>query len=84
MNRRADRTINHFSIRMGTSEIYRVVEESPKVRDSLVVDLEYLGCPSLMFLFVVLQHGHVIDDAIGERIYARIRTKPSASRSPTR
>ncbi|MDB5915605.1 MAG: acsA4, partial [Ramlibacter sp.] len=51
---RSDSTINRSGIRMGTAEIYRVVEELPEVRDSLVVDLEYLGRPSWMPLFVVL------------------------------
>jgi len=40
---RSDATINRHGIRMGTSEIYRVVEEVPEVLDSMVVDLEYLG-----------------------------------------
>ena len=39
---RSDSTINRFGIRMGTAEIYRVVEELPELHDSLVVDLEYL------------------------------------------
>jgi acetoacetyl-CoA synthetase len=79
---RSDSTINRFGIRMGTSEIYRVVEELPEVRDSLVVDLEYLGRPSLMLLFVVLQQGQVIDDALRERIKLQIRTKASARHVP--
>ena len=65
-------------IRMGTAEIYRVVEEMPEVRDSLVVDLEYLGRSSFMPLFVVLQPDCVLDDALRERIRAQIRTKASA------
>jgi acetoacetyl-CoA synthetase len=79
---RSDSTINRFGIRMGTSEIYRVVEELPEVRDSLVVDLEYLGRPSLMILFVVLQQGQVIDGALRERINLQIRTKASARHVP--
>jgi len=51
---RSDATINRHGIRMGTSEIYRVVESLPEVADSLVVDLEYLGKPSYLVLFVVL------------------------------
>lgn len=51
---RSDSTINRHGIRMGTSELYRVVEEFPEVQDSLVVDLEYLGKESFMALFVVL------------------------------
>jgi acetoacetyl-CoA synthetase len=52
---RSDSTINRYGIRMGTSEIYRVVEEQPEVMDSLVIDLEYLGRESFMALFVVLR-----------------------------
>jgi acetoacetyl-CoA synthetase len=52
---RSDSTINRHGIRMGTSELYRVIEEAPEVADSLVVDLEYLGRPSFLALFVVLR-----------------------------
>lgn len=52
---RSDSTINRHGIRMGTSELYRVVEEFPEVADSIVVDLEYLGRESYMALFVVLR-----------------------------
>jgi acetoacetyl-CoA synthetase len=59
---RSDATINRHGIRMGTSEIYRVVEEFPEILDSLVVDLEYLGRPSYMALFVVLRDGSAVTD----------------------
>jgi acetoacetyl-CoA synthetase len=52
---RSDSTVNRYGIRMGTAEIYRVVEEFPEVADSLVIDLEYLGRESYMALFVVLR-----------------------------
>ena len=79
---RSDSTINRFGIRIGTSEIYRVVEELPEVQDSLAVDLRYLRRRSLMILFVVLQQGQVIDDALRERIKNRIRIKASARHVP--
>lgn len=79
---RSDSTINRFGIRMGTAEIYRVVEEIPEVRDSLVVDLEYLGRPSFLPLFVVLQPGVVLDPALQERIRDQIRIKASARHVP--
>jgi acetoacetyl-CoA synthetase len=79
---RSDSTINRFGIRMGTAEIYRVVEELPEVRDSLVVDLEYLGRPSFLALFVVLQPGHGLDDALKKKIFDQIRTKASARHVP--
>lgn len=58
---RSDATINRHGIRMGTSEIYRVVEAAPEVADSLVVDLEYLGGESFLALFVVLRDASVAD-----------------------
>jgi acetoacetyl-CoA synthetase len=79
---RSDSTINRHGIRMGTAEIYRVVEELPEVRDSLVVDLEYLGRPSFMPLFVVLAPGRPLDDALKTRIAQQIRTNASARHVP--
>jgi acetoacetyl-CoA synthetase len=79
---RSDSTINRFGIRMGTAEIYRVVEELPGLADSLVVDLEYLGRPSFMPLFVVLKPGVVLDDALKARIAQQIRSQASARHVP--
>ena len=79
---RSDSTINRFGIRIGTAEIYRVVEELPEVRDSLVVDLEYLGRPSFMPLFVVLQPDIALDRPLIERIQQQIRTKASGRHVP--
>jgi acetoacetyl-CoA synthetase len=79
---RSDSTINRHGIRMGTAEIYRVVEELPEIRDSLVVDLEFLGRESFMPLFVVLKPGFVLDDALKAKIAQQIRTKASARHVP--
>jgi acetoacetyl-CoA synthetase len=79
---RSDTTINRHGIRMGTAEIYRVVEDMPEVADSLVVDLEYLGRPSYMPLFVVLAPGVGMDDSLKARIKDQIRTKASARHVP--
>jgi acetoacetyl-CoA synthetase len=79
---RSDSTIKRNGIRMGTAEIYRAVEELPEVRDSLVVDLEYLGRPSFMPLFVVLREGLALDDALGAKLREQIRAKASARHVP--
>ncbi len=79
---RSDSTINRHGIRMGTAEIYRVVEELPEIRDSLVVDLEFLGRESFMPLFVVLKAGFVLDEALKAKIAQQIRAKASARHVP--
>jgi acetoacetyl-CoA synthetase len=79
---RSDTTINRHGIRMGTSEIYRVVEAMPEVLDSLVVDLEYLGRDSYMPLFLVLRPGTVLDATLTARINGAIRSALSARHVP--
>lgn len=79
---RSDTTINRHGIRMGTSEIYRVVEEFPQIIDSLVVDLEFLGRESYMPLFVVLRDDAVLDAALQDQIKAAIRKHLSARHVP--
>jgi acetoacetyl-CoA synthetase len=64
---RSDSTINRYGIRMGTSELYRVVEEFPEVLDSLVIDLEYLGKESYLALFVVLREGAAANASVAGR-----------------
>ncbi len=64
---RSDSTINRHGIRMGTSELYRVVEEFGEVADSLAVDLEYLGRESFLALFVVLREPGSQITGIGAR-----------------
>ncbi len=79
---RSDTTINRHGVRMGTSEIYRVVEEFPEVLDSLVVDLEFLGRESYMPLFVVLREGVTLDQGLIDRICDAIRKNLSARHVP--
>jgi acetoacetyl-CoA synthetase len=79
---RSDATINRHGIRMGTAEIYRVVEDLPEVLDSMVVDLEYLGRESYMPLFVVLREGVQLDAALEQTIRDKIRTQLSARHVP--
>jgi acetoacetyl-CoA synthetase len=58
------------------------VEELPEIRDSLVVDLEYLGKPSYMPLFVVLNAGFELDESLKASIVQQIKTKASARHVP--
>ncbi|WP_296761760.1 acetoacetate--CoA ligase [Sediminimonas sp.] len=81
---RSDATINRHGIRMGTAEIYRVVEDQPEVADSLVVDLEYLGQPSCMILFVRLAEGGELDEALKDRVIAGLKRNVSPRHVPDR
>lgn len=72
---RSDSTINRKGIRMGSSEIYRVVEDIPEVLDSLIIGLERPGGNYYMPLFVVLRSGIELDDALKTRIRSALRAQ---------
>lgn len=74
---RSDSTINRHGIRIGTSELYRVVESFAEVVDSLIVDLEYLSRKSWMPLFLVLEAGSELDDSLVRRINQAIKEQVS-------
>ena len=71
---RSDATLNRHGLRMGTSELYSAVEALDEVLDSLVVDLEYLGRPSCMLLFVVLKTGLVLNAGVKAQLNHAIKT----------
>ncbi len=79
---RSDATINRHGIRMGTAELYRAVETHEEVLDSLVVDLEYLGRPSCLLLFVQLRDGVTLDAALQQRLRESIKKALSARHVP--
>jgi acetoacetyl-CoA synthetase len=79
---RSDATINRQGIRMGTSEIYRVIESFEEVLDSLIIDLEFRGRDSFMPLFVVLRPGLSLDDDLKQRISHKLRTDVSPRHVP--
>jgi acetoacetyl-CoA synthetase len=79
---RSDSTINRKGIRMGSSEIYRVVEDIPEILDSLVVGVERPGGNYYMPLFVVLKPGIELDDALKAKIRNKIRLSLSPHHVP--
>ncbi len=79
---RSDATINKQGIRMGSSEIYRIVEGLPEVLDSLIVGVELPGGRYYMPLFVVLRDNIELDDALKAKIKEGLRTNISPHHVP--
>jgi len=68
---RSDATLNPGGVRIGTAEIYRLVESMDEVIDSLVVGKQVTGDVEVC-LFVVLRDGTAFDKALCNRIKQRI------------
>ena len=81
---RSDATLNRGGVRVGTAEIYRVVDSIDSVVDSLVVHLESPDAddPGTLVLFAVLDEGLTLDDAVRARIRSGLRTGLSPRHVP--
>jgi acetoacetyl-CoA synthetase len=80
---RSDATLNRGGVRLGTGELYAVVEELPEVTDSLVVHLEdSAGGPGELLLFVVLARGVEFDPELEMRIARTLRDSLSPRHVP--
>lgn len=79
---RSDATLNRQGVRLGTADIYAVVDDVPQVQQSLVLGVEYPGGKYYMPLFVELADGVVLDDALIERLQKAIRQHTSARHVP--
>jgi len=79
---RSDSTINRAGVRMGTSEIYRVVATVPEVADALVVDVPRPGTEGWMPLFVVLSGDAALTPELEAEIRRRIREQCSPRHVP--
>ena len=75
---RSDATLNRGGVRIGTSELYAIVEEDPAVADSLVVHLE---ASDQLVLFVQPAPGATVDEA---RLKAAVRASLSPRHVPDR
>jgi len=70
---RSDATLNRGGIRIGTSEIYRAVDQVKSVKDSLIICIEKNNGDFWMPLFVVMQPGAYLTDEIKKEINTTIR-----------
>lgn len=80
---RSDATLNSGGIRIGTAEIYRVVDGMTEISESIVVGRR-VGLDTEVVLFVAPSTGVELDDDLQSRIRAQIRTRTSPRHVPAR
>lgn len=79
---RSDATLNRKGIRIGTAEIYRVLDSFPQLRDSLILNLEQPDGSDIMPLFVALHEGERLSDQLMAEINRALRTQCSPRHVP--
>lgn len=80
---RSDATLNPGGVRIGTSEIYRYVEQLDEVEESLVIGQQWQQDERVV-LFVRLRDGLTLDDPLRERICQQVRRHCTPRHVPAR
>lgn len=80
---RSDATINRGGVRIGTSEIYRAVDQVKLIANSLIVEVPDKYGNSIVPLFVVMQADYKLTEDIKHIIKDKIRRQCSPRHVPT-
>jgi acetoacetyl-CoA synthetase len=80
---RSDAVLNPGGVRIGTAEIYRVVEQLAEIAECVAIDQEWQGDTRIV-LFVRLAAGAVLDSSLQEKIRATLRAEASPRHVPAK
>lgn len=78
---RSDAVLKPSGVRIGTAEIYNVVEQLPEIADSLVIGQKFKGNIRIV-MFVLLSEGHEFNDKLKIKIQNELRSKTSPRHVP--
>jgi len=78
---RSDAVLKPSGVRIGTAEIYNVVEQLPEIADSLVIGQQYEGDIRIV-MFVLLKEGYKLTDELKTKIRQTLREKTSPRHVP--
>ena len=78
---RSDATLNPGGVRIGTSEIYRVIEKIDKISDSLVVGQSWKGDQRII-LFLKMKEGHTLNKSVENMVKQMIKKTCSPRHVP--
>ncbi|MGQ4875590.1 MAG: acetoacetate--CoA ligase, partial [Promethearchaeia archaeon] len=81
---RSDAVLKPSGVRIGTAEIYNIVEQLPEIEDSLAIGLKDIkdGTFKKIVLFVKLAEGYKLTDDLKEKIKKELREKASPRHVP--
>ena len=81
---RSDSTLNRYGVRIGTAEIYRVVEQIEEIADSLIVCCELPAGQFFMPLYLKLKPEFELNEALIQKINSKLRQDCSPRHVPDR
>ncbi|MFX0039385.1 MAG: acetoacetate--CoA ligase, partial [Candidatus Heimdallarchaeota archaeon] len=78
---RSDAVLKPSGVRIGTAEIYNVIEQLPEIADSLVIGQQWEGDIRIV-MFILLNEGYELTDELKIKIQQIIREKTSPRHVP--
>src|SRR5690606_27712092 len=81
---RSDATLNRHGVRIGTAEIYQVINNFDQIEDSLVVNLELTSGEHYMPIFIKMIPGQELTDDLIRAVSQKLRTACSPRHVPDR
>ncbi|HNS16340.1 MAG TPA: acetoacetate--CoA ligase [Bacteroidales bacterium] len=78
---RSDATLNPGGVRIGTSEIYRVLESMVEIADAVVIGQQFQG-DERVILFVQMKQNYELTEEVIKKIKSNIRTSCSPRHVP--
>ena len=78
---RSDTTLNPSGVRIGTAEIYKIIDKIDEIEDSLVIGLREKG-DDRIYLFITLNEKMTFDNKLKIKIKKQIKTDSSPHHVP--
>jgi acetoacetyl-CoA synthetase len=80
---RSDATLNPGGVRIGTAEIYRLIDTIEEIEDAIVVGQEWRNDVRVI-LFVKIAPGHTLNEGVKNKVRQTIRTHASPRHVPAK
>ncbi len=80
---RSDATLNPGGVRIGTAEIYRIIEQMKEIEDSVVIGQQWQN-DSRVILFLKMKPGYDLTDELRQRVKTDIRKNASPRHVPAK
>ena len=80
---RSDTTLNPGGVRLGTAEIYSVVEKFKEIKESIVIGQSWKNDIRII-LFIVLNNGYELNDEIRNKIKKALKSDASPRHVPSK
>ena len=79
---RSDATLNRGGVRIGSAEIYKVLDKVTEVKDSLIVCIDKPNGEFYMPLFVMMNEGFALEESLIKKIKHQLKTACSPRHVP--